>query len=513
MQLQEKIIKNFSVNLPDNETENKYHQELKEFFKEAEGTITKDIFVPEVGYLCSGLLCSLISFYFYWKERNKTVSGEWFYLNHYSWNVLCRKFGLQTRTIQKKLQLLEQKGFIQSKRTGCNGRKYIHITQKTLLLLKNSNKNSTLSHNEIFMDKPSVCHKQTNRFVTNRGTGSSVRDADIINISTKTNKDKSETNEYKKDAFPLTDVKGKGGVAPSSPPLDNIRSLPEKADKQTVPQNKSINRPFRRRQKALRPIPKDAVAPPPAPDKPDAVAQVPDNDAAPDKPEMPKPSPVISKLVAYWNSLDNVTRHKTKRMTKIYARCIQYLEQLMDGTFFDDKEGFEELAGRKFTQDEILWAMRSYSQSPDAEHRRRGLDEFIWNGRSKVKRFKSLFADCFLLPDDPHEVLTKAIKRAYIKEFRGIDGEFTKYDEIKFMKAAARLSRFIKAHRKDLVIAKPKPKTAAKWLIDAVANEFRGNDLEKSVVTPGWLCSDKTFAHRLPNYLFAQAMVKERGVR
>jgi len=226
----------------------------------------------------------------------------------------------------------------------------------------------------------------------------------------------------------------------------------------------------------------------------------------------------IKLFIDYWEQ-HGLRKHRIT--SKTYGVAVSSLKKLVLGKFFNDKpSSYKEFYNRQFDLDDWRTAVDRFSlmvNSPDFYPKNKdnvkniGLNEFLYNVYSKIE--KSYFLKCLhTYPkrldniNDTNPKLTDILIQKYKETFlNGVSITFSEEDRIKFTLGANQLIRFIDENR-----SKISPhfmntnQDKARLLLKAIEEDKNGFD-----VSPGWVCSSRTFSHRLPSYLKKQGITEK----
>jgi hypothetical protein len=230
----------------------------------------------------------------------------------------------------------------------------------------------------------------------------------------------------------------------------------------------------------------------------------------------------IAAILDYWESKG---LQLARVNTKSYRDSVRSIATLFKGTAFNDTE--YDAANKQFTTPEIKMVIDRFALAATdtsylplggfKRHLRKLYPQtFIYNrfglngGAEKSQFIHYLKNDpkpTLAARKDKHPKLTKAIKEEYRKTILGgYEVKFTIEDENKFISAAERATEFFRIIKPKLAsyLSLDEEKIAG-WMVRSIKDVL--GDVKLNQVTPGWLCSNNMFNHRLPAYLYAQAMI------
>lgn len=228
--------------------------------------------------------------------------------------------------------------------------------------------------------------------------------------------------------------------------------------------------------------------------------------------EPPKISSKIAPFIEYWESQGLIQHDRT---TKTFADAVKYLNKLVShGTLFNDITDFRKYTNFRFQLEDFIESVDNYmkARSPDflpidKKWLNYSLPNFLYNPYSKNGKMKSPLIH--FLSNPPESTISDnypGITRSIIKQFADWNPDYkpTDKDKMKFIQAGNLTGDFFIQHKNkiaphfQLTLNKQ-----ADLLIKAVKKDVQDQGL---VITPGYLCSNTTFNHRLPDYLIKQAV-------
>jgi len=220
-------------------------------------------------------------------------------------------------------------------------------------------------------------------------------------------------------------------------------------------------------------------------------------------------------IIDHWNSTG------LKFLDSKYKSSVtNYLTDIMNGTFFDDKPWLKS-PSKAFGKHEIMAAIDNRAMAaidvnyspidPVRKKAMRDLPMWLWLYNPSTR--KSQFLNNLKPPkpsyrqpnliEDEQPPFTAAIKAAYIKKILyGVEpvSSWSNHDENNFRRAGALLWEFVERNGKRIpFVYRHQYYRLAEALLDAILNDV--NEDDRPSITTGWLCSDLTFNRRLPAYL------------
>jgi hypothetical protein len=228
--------------------------------------------------------------------------------------------------------------------------------------------------------------------------------------------------------------------------------------------------------------------------------------------EAPNISSKILPFINYWEE-QGLIQHE--RNTKTFISAVNNLNKIVSrGTLFNNMTDFEEFADTKLSFEDFTLAVDNYVKARSHDYLpvekkwlNYSLSAFLYNPYGKNGRTKSPLLYFLLNPPEAHiNDHYPDITKSLIKQFADWDPDYkpTDKDRLKFIEAGNRTGAFFKAHSHKIASHfKLPPQRKAELLIRAVRKDTEDQGL---VVTPGYLCSNMTFDHRLPTYLKNQAI-------
>ena len=228
--------------------------------------------------------------------------------------------------------------------------------------------------------------------------------------------------------------------------------------------------------------------------------------------EAPNISAKILPFINYWEE-QGLIQHE--RNTKTFISAVKNLNKVVSrGTLFNNMTDFEEFADTKLSFEDFTLAVDNYikARSHDylpAEKKwlNYSLANFLYNPFGKNGRTKSPLIYFMMNPPvatvpDHYPDITLCI----IKQFAEWNPDYkpTAKDKKKFIHAGNRTGDFFIKHKNKITDHfKLGAHKQAELVIRAVRKDVQDQGL---VITPGYLCSNTTFDHRLPAYLKNQAI-------
>jgi len=244
------------------------------------------------------------------------------------------------------------------------------------------------------------------------------------------------------------------------------------------------------------------------------------------------PSPVSRRskqvMESLWKEL-GLSQHREG--TKLYSKSCRVVDKLMSGSFFDGSSDFREYKGRKFTYDDFALSINRFklaALSPDyspeqgtyKEHlKRMSLLTFLYNVKANNVRHQSLFihylnnepeklSERFTTKVNKEEPVVKVLAEGF-RRLANMNGEaFTNKQWMDLSYTAKRIREVLPEYSKRIRMFnyhrmvgdfEDGESLIASYILDALEEELKSST---QTITTGWLCSEKTFEERLPNYLF-----------
>ena len=221
----------------------------------------------------------------------------------------------------------------------------------------------------------------------------------------------------------------------------------------------------------------------------------------------------ISEIFDYWKECGFKLRGET---TKGYKNGIRKVRGLLKGTLFTDyKQPFTmEQIKTNINKFQIMAFNEDYEPVELAKkktYQKTTLDSFIENSHAgngnggyfrmchkyEPKLIKRLFPD-------PSPGLTKALKEIFAKEIcAGRKPEkYSVHEENCFRSSVDKIIKFCTSNSRNLAIQTEREMMV--YLCDCLRETCSGGTM---IITPGFLCSEKTFTYRLPQYLEKQGIM------
>lgn len=229
----------------------------------------------------------------------------------------------------------------------------------------------------------------------------------------------------------------------------------------------------------------------------------------------------VQAYLDFWNIRRQGGGHKNG--TKVFYDSVKMIRRLIRGVAFNESPLLEEyhdtrvdLTDFKTAVDNYCLAAWNHSFEPIGEEekvklRRVNLPNFILHPRTG----KSMLIRYFNTPprpialntvptQDTHPEITNLIIKEYEKQIEQSISP-SQFVRSKFIQASHRLFEFKEQMETDVPIQQ-----LSKWLVESV---FKHQDAESFKISVGWLCSDKTFEIRFPEYIKDRLVVKGKKAK
>lgn len=240
----------------------------------------------------------------------------------------------------------------------------------------------------------------------------------------------------------------------------------------------------------------------------------------------------VLEFLDYWFSQDLLLRGES---TKTFSKDVEALKKLVSGKFFKDKDVPWQYQGRSFSLDEWKLAVdrfkimaSDYDFAPQNKEPllRTAIHQFLFNPfrAKKGSAFDNNIQNSLFLvllqqepkrikgfPDEYPEITERFVYlfSEYRKEVHRDYRYSPQADDLKrFTQATKRTLEFFKDMRDDIPhfsMEFSRKNSIPDFVWAAVLWSMEGSDIP---VTPGFLCSDRTFKQRLPDYLRHKRMMK-----
>jgi hypothetical protein len=225
------------------------------------------------------------------------------------------------------------------------------------------------------------------------------------------------------------------------------------------------------------------------------------------------PSEDVQYLITVWNEL-GLTQHKFN--TKNAYDIQEKYNSLMAGKLIKGyKPSSRDIVEQAIGNFALAATNPDYLPYDKKFLKKLTLSNFLWDDYSNASHYTDFTRLPALMPKkdriikDDYPDITRDLKKRYIHNVLGgvAPKAFDVVDENKFRNAARGLSSWINRNRKKF----------SDWVRDEDMTEYFFKALEDdingdwSILTPGWLSSEKMFEIRLPRYMCSQAMFKDEA--
>lgn len=221
-----------------------------------------------------------------------------------------------------------------------------------------------------------------------------------------------------------------------------------------------------------------------------------------------------NKILPFIEMWEEAGGTKHRRDSKVFASAVGNLKRLVSrGTFFNDKgDEFKEFADTKLEIGDWGLALRNYTKARKPEYlprkkdwiKRLSLANFIYQPYASIKSpliYFIKFNPQFIVQDN-NPILTKSLTEQFAEWNPNYKPNGS--DRNKFISASNKATTFFEEHKNKIASHfHLTPHKIAQFILRAVKKDMEGSSM---LITPGFLCSDKTFDHRLPTYLKNQAV-------
>lgn len=209
---------------------------------------------------------------------------------------------------------------------------------------------------------------------------------------------------------------------------------------------------------------------------------------------------------------------KHGRNTAILKDSVSVLKKMLAGVFFEDKPGYEEYEFYRLGLEDFKTSLTNFKKRFDMRYKPENkntlpqdLKTFLYNPNAKV--YKSHFIQNLkneprqikTKREDKHSQLTEILVSEFGKQILGNDNykPINEVDWNKFTMASERLAGFFDRHKDRYNGTSLNALRMSGLLISSIKKDV-GNSM---TISPGFLCSNKTFEERLPRYLKEQAII------
>ncbi len=226
-----------------------------------------------------------------------------------------------------------------------------------------------------------------------------------------------------------------------------------------------------------------------------------------------KTTPEVEEILNHWSGLNLFV---SKESTDTYREGIRKLKGLLDGALFNQKYSVEEIK-QSISRFYIAVSDIAYKPMEKKLLKSINLNGFISN--KFVKGDAESYFKKYLNENQPEPIIAKKenkhpnivnqLRRRYQSEVNGglrsADSEKTIQTDNQFIDASIKLIDFWNKN-KSRIMGNYSDSEKANCLFDAVKLSVNG-DLHK--ISPGWFCSEKMFADRLPKYLNKEGIIND----
>lgn len=242
----------------------------------------------------------------------------------------------------------------------------------------------------------------------------------------------------------------------------------------------------------------------------------------------------IEGIIEHWNSLP---LRKLKLNTKLHQKTVDNLKKVLRGNFYE-KEMFEDrilsrkYVGNKIDYKDIIKSIDNFTKVTDnpayatsvkqiAWYKKQTLNDFILRKNFKNGKIDNLLIKCLEEIPKPNNVtklpipdkypeMSLRLKNLYVKDVLGnIKSDLSEQDMNCFKRGAERIHSFwIKNSNKMKYLHGERE--LPDLLYNSLKNSYNSNT---SKIFPGMFCSNYTFNHIFPSYLYNESVIDSDNVR